>query len=72
MLFKYDHEYVIKNDLTIIDFSTSSFFDRYIFITEIFVNKLNSEIFIDEERYDKLLDKNDDEKNEEEKNKIDK
>jgi hypothetical protein len=33
--------------------------DRYIFVTEVTVNKLSSEIFTDDERYDELLDKND-------------
>jgi hypothetical protein len=40
--------------------------DRYIFVTEIIVNKSSSEIFTDNERYDELFDKNDenDEKDE--------
>jgi hypothetical protein len=40
--------------------------DRYIFVTEITVHKSSSEIFTDDKRYNKLLDKNDenDEKDE--------
>jgi hypothetical protein len=41
------------------NFSALKLKDRYIFVTEITVNKFSSEIFIDDERYDELLDKND-------------
>jgi hypothetical protein len=45
--------------------------DRYIFVIEITVNKSSSEIFTDDERYDELLEKNNENDEKDKKNEDD-
>jgi hypothetical protein len=61
---RYDHQYVLNTDSTVIDSSASQSKDRYTLITEITVDKSSSEIFTDDQRYDELLNKNDESENE--------
>jgi hypothetical protein len=56
---------VINNDSTVVDSPASQSFDRYTLVTEVTVNKSSSDMFTDDERYDELLNKNDEKKDDE-------
>ncbi len=64
----YNHDWILQEDLTIVDSSSSFFSDQYIMITEVINEQSNNEVFFHESRYDYLIDdenENDEEENDE-------